>query len=155
MSPSTASAATTSRLPPAPTSTIRAALSMGRLATRREKLGFAGRDTEQMSGEELRRLALATMAGQGWDQRLRDLVHLADTATINTLHDPDGFARSPPWPTATRYASGRRHSRDDALWGVGANVALKDAVRLCHALKAGKCRSASAATKRCMPMRPG
>jgi 2-polyprenyl-6-methoxyphenol hydroxylase-like FAD-dependent oxidoreductase len=108
---------------------------MWAFGARHEKLGLAGRDTEQMSGEELRRLALATMAGRGWDQRLRDLVHLADIATINTLTIRTALPVT-PWPTRRVTLLGDAIHAMTPYRGIGANVALKDAVRLCRALTA-------------------
>jgi salicylate hydroxylase len=108
---------------------------MWAFGARREKLGLAGRDMEEMSGEELRRLALATMAGRGWDQRLRDLVHLADTATINTLTIRTALPVA-PWPTRRVTLLGDAIHAMTPYRGIGANVALKDAVRLCRALTA-------------------
>ena len=51
---------------------------MWAFGARREKLGLAGRDTDQMSGDELRKIVLKAMTPRSWDQRFRDLVHLAD-----------------------------------------------------------------------------
>jgi hypothetical protein len=50
---------------------------MWAFGARREKLGLAGRDTDQMSGDELRKIVIKAMTMQVWDQRFRDLVHLA------------------------------------------------------------------------------
>ena len=59
---------------------------MWAFGARREKLGLAGRDTDQMSGDELRKIVIKAMTTQVWDQRFRDLVHLADSATINAIN---------------------------------------------------------------------
>jgi 2-polyprenyl-6-methoxyphenol hydroxylase-like FAD-dependent oxidoreductase len=58
---------------------------MWAFGARREKLGLAGRDTDQMSGDELRKIVIKAMTTRAWDQRFRDLVHLADPATINAI----------------------------------------------------------------------
>jgi salicylate hydroxylase len=108
---------------------------MWAFGARREKLGLAGRDIEQIAGEELRRIALATMASQAWDQRLRDLVHLADTATINTITIRTALPVA-PWRTRRITLLGDAIHAMTPYRGIGANVALKDAVRLCRALTA-------------------
>ena len=51
-------------------------------------------------------------------------------------HCSNGFAGRAP-ADATHYASGRCHPCDHR--GIGANVALKDAVRLCRVLQAVNC----------------
>jgi salicylate hydroxylase len=58
---------------------------MWAFGARREKLGLAGGDTDQMSGDQLRAIVIRTMASRAWDQRFRDLVELADAPTINAL----------------------------------------------------------------------
>jgi 2-polyprenyl-6-methoxyphenol hydroxylase-like FAD-dependent oxidoreductase len=108
---------------------------MWAFGARREKLGLAGRDTDQMSGDELRGIVLATMASRGWDQRFRDLVRLADAATINALTIRTALPVA-PWPTRRITLLGDAIHAMTPYRGIGANVALKDAARLCRALKA-------------------
>jgi 2-polyprenyl-6-methoxyphenol hydroxylase-like FAD-dependent oxidoreductase len=108
---------------------------MWAFGAQREKLGLAGRDLEQTARDELRRIALVTMASRGWDQRLRDLVNLADTATINTLTIRTALPVA-PWPTRRITLLGDAIHAMTPYRGIGANMALKDAVRLCGALTA-------------------
>jgi salicylate hydroxylase len=108
---------------------------MWAFGAQREKLGLAGRDLEQTARDELRRIALVTMASRGWDQRLRDLVNLADPATINTLTIRTALPVA-PWPTRRITLLGDAIHAMTPYQGIGANMALKDAVRLCGALTA-------------------
>jgi salicylate hydroxylase len=108
---------------------------MWAFGAQREKLGLAGRDIEQIAGDELRKLVLATMASRGWDQRLRDLVDLTDTATTNTLTIRMALPVA-PWPTRRITLLGDAIHAMTPYRGIGANMALKDAVRLCAALTA-------------------
>ena len=102
---------------------------------RREKLGLAGRDTDQMSSEELRSLVLNRMVARGWDERFRDLVRLADPATINALTIRTALAVA-PWRTQRITLLGDAIHSMTPYRGIGANVALKDAVQLYRALTA-------------------
>jgi salicylate hydroxylase len=108
---------------------------MWAFGAQREKLGLASRDIEQIAGGELRKLVLATMASRGWDQRLRDLVELTDTATTNTLTIRTALPVA-PWPTRRITLLGDAIHAMTPYRGIGANMALKDAVRLCTALTA-------------------
>jgi 2-polyprenyl-6-methoxyphenol hydroxylase-like FAD-dependent oxidoreductase len=108
---------------------------MWAFGARREKLGLAGRDTDQISAEELRAIVLKTMASQAWDQRFRDLVHLADAATINALSIRTALPVA-PWPTRRITLLGDAIHAMTPYRGIGANIALKDAVRLRRALTA-------------------
>jgi 2-polyprenyl-6-methoxyphenol hydroxylase-like FAD-dependent oxidoreductase len=108
---------------------------MWAFGAQREKLGLAGRDIDQLAGEELRRLALATMTSRGWDQRLRDLVHRADPATMNTITIRTALPVA-PWPTRRITLLGDAIHAMTPYRGIGANIALKDAMRLCQALTA-------------------
>jgi 2-polyprenyl-6-methoxyphenol hydroxylase-like FAD-dependent oxidoreductase len=108
---------------------------MWAFGAQREKLGLAGRDIEQIAGDELSKLLLATMASRGWDQRLRDLVDLTDTATTNTLTIRTALPVA-PWPTRRITLLGDAIHAMTPYRGIGANMALKDAVRLCAALTA-------------------
>jgi 2-polyprenyl-6-methoxyphenol hydroxylase-like FAD-dependent oxidoreductase len=106
---------------------------MWAFGARREKLGLNGGDIERMSGEQLRSTALRVMAERSWDQRFRALVRLADTDTINAI-----VIRSSvpivPWQTQRITLLGDAIHAMTPYRGIGANVALKDAVRLCSAL---------------------
>jgi len=99
----------------------------------REKLSLGGGDIERMSGEELRSTALRVMAQRAWDDRFRTLVRLADTDTINAI----AIRTSVPiaaWQTQRVTLLGDAIHSMTPYRGIGANVALKDAVRLCRAL---------------------
>jgi len=108
---------------------------MWAFGVKREKLGLAGRDADQMSGEELRAIVLKTMASRAWDQRFCDLVHLADAATINALTIRTARPVT-PWRTQRITLLGDAIHSMTPYRGIGANVALKDAVRLRRALTA-------------------
>jgi 2-polyprenyl-6-methoxyphenol hydroxylase-like FAD-dependent oxidoreductase len=107
---------------------------MWAFGARREKLGLDGGDIERMSGEELRDTALRVMAQQSWDERFRALVRLADADTINAI----AIRTSVPiaaWQTQRVTLLGDAIHAMTPYRGIGANIALKDAVRLCRALK--------------------
>jgi salicylate hydroxylase len=108
---------------------------MWAFGARREKLELAGRDVGQMAGEELRSIVLKTMAARRWDRRFRDLVDLADAATINALTIRTARPVA-PWRTQRITLLGDAIHSMTPYRGIGANVALKDAVRLCRALTA-------------------
>ena len=105
---------------------------MWAFGARREKLGLGG-DIERRSGEELRSTALRVMAERSWDERFRALVQLADADTINAI----AIRTSVPiaaWRTQRVTLLGDAIHAMTPYRGIGANVALKDAVRLCRAL---------------------
>src|SRR5262249_32523270 len=105
---------------------------MWAFGAKREKLGLGG-DIERMSGEELRNTALCVMAQRSWDERFRSLVQLADADTINAI----AIRTSVPieaWQTQRVTLLGDAIHAMTPYRGIGANVALKDAVRLCRAL---------------------
>jgi salicylate hydroxylase len=108
---------------------------MWAFGARREKLGLAGCDTDQMSGDELGKIVLKTMATRAWDQRFGDLVRLADPATINAITIRTAVPVA-PWPTQRITLLGDAIHSMTPYRGIGANVALKDAMRLCRALTA-------------------
>jgi len=86
-----------------------------------------------MTGEELRSTALRVMAQRSWDERFRALVRLADSGTINAIT----IRTSVPiaaWQTQCVTLLGDAIHSMTPYRGIGANVALKDAVRLCRAL---------------------
>jgi len=106
---------------------------MWAFGARREKLGLDGSDIERMSGEELRSTALRVMTQRSWDERFRALVRLADADTINAI----AIRTSVPiaaWQTQRVTLLGDAIHAMTPYRGIGANIALKDAVRLCRAL---------------------
>jgi salicylate hydroxylase len=106
---------------------------MWAFGARRERLGLAGRDIDRMSGEELRTIALAVMGARSWDERFQTLVRLADADTISALT----IRTSVPvaaWETQRVTLVGDAIHAMTPYRGIGANVALKDAMRLCRAL---------------------
>src|SRR5215472_6672190 len=106
---------------------------MWAFGAKRGKLGLDGGNIERMSGEELRSTALRVMAQQSWDERFRALVRLADADTINAI----AIRTSVPiaaWQTQRVTLLGDAIHAMTPYRGIGANVALKDAVRLCRAL---------------------
>jgi salicylate hydroxylase len=106
---------------------------MWAFGARGEKLGLDSGDIERMSGEELRNTALRVMAQRSWDERFRALVRLADPDTINAI----AIRTSVPveaWQTRRVTLLGDAIHAMTPYRGIGANVALKDAVRLCRAL---------------------
>jgi 2-polyprenyl-6-methoxyphenol hydroxylase-like FAD-dependent oxidoreductase len=106
---------------------------MWALGARREGLGLNGCDIDRMSGEELRSMALRTMRARSWDERFQMVVRLADEATINALIIRPSVP-IPPWQTQHITLLGDAIHSMTPYRGIGANVALKDAVRLRDAL---------------------
>jgi 2-polyprenyl-6-methoxyphenol hydroxylase-like FAD-dependent oxidoreductase len=88
-----------------------------------------------MSGEELRHAVLNAMALRSWDERFRTLVRLADPATINAIAMRTAVPVA-PWRTQRITLLGDAIHSMTPYRGIGANVALKDAVGLCRALTA-------------------
>jgi salicylate hydroxylase len=72
---------------------------MWAFGARREKFDFDGRDIDRVAGEELRNAVLNAMALRSWDERFRDLVRLADAATINAIAIRTSVPVA-PWPSA-------------------------------------------------------
>ncbi len=108
---------------------------MWAFGARREKFGLSGRDLDRVSGEELRSIALAVMKARSWDERFQTLVRLADADTINALT----IRTSVPvgaWQTTRVTLLGDAIHSMTPYRGIGANVALKDAMRLRGALAA-------------------
>jgi salicylate hydroxylase len=106
---------------------------MWAFGARREKLGLAGRDADGISSEELRNVVLNVMASSSWDECFRTLVRLADVDTINALTIRTSVPVA-PWPTQRITLLGDAIHSMTPYRGIGANMALKDAVRLCRAL---------------------
>ena len=107
---------------------------MWAFGARREKLGL-GPDAELLAGEPLRGVALRAMAARSWDERLQTLVRLADVDTINAI----AIRTSRPiaaWPTRRVTLIGDAIHAMTPYQGIGANIALKDAVRLARGLTA-------------------
>jgi salicylate hydroxylase len=103
---------------------------MWALGARRHKLGLHG-GAEALQGEPLRAIALDAMAA--WDNRFKALVRLADPGTINAI--PMRTARPvAPWPTRRITLIGDAIHSMTPYRGIGANIALKDAVGLRDAL---------------------
>jgi 2-polyprenyl-6-methoxyphenol hydroxylase-like FAD-dependent oxidoreductase len=105
---------------------------MWALGARRRKFGIDGGEQE-LQGEPLRAIALRAMAS--WDERLQTLVRLADAGTINAI----AMRTSRPlaaWPTRRVTLIGDAIHSMTPYRGIGANIALKDAVRLRDALVA-------------------
>jgi salicylate hydroxylase len=106
---------------------------MWAFGAKREKLGLGGGNIERMSGEELRNTALRVMAQRSWDERFCALVRLTDADTINAI----AIRTSVPiaaWQTQRITLLGDAIHAMTPYRGIGANIALKDAVRLCRAL---------------------
>jgi salicylate hydroxylase len=102
------------------------------LGAQRATFGLDG-DVDTLDGASLRAVALKAM--DGWDERLKSLARLAHADTINAI-----VIRSsvpvPAWPTRRITLLGDAIHSMTPYRGIGANVALKDAVRLCRALTA-------------------
>lgn len=105
---------------------------MWALSLRREQLGFSG-NVEALDSRRLKAIALRIMAG--WNERFRDLVHRADPDTIGMI----SIRTSVP---VAAWKTGRTTLLGDAIHsmtpyrGIGANIALKDAMLLRDALVA-------------------
>jgi 2-polyprenyl-6-methoxyphenol hydroxylase-like FAD-dependent oxidoreductase len=121
-------------LRPAAISTTSAAISCGALGAQRQKLGLDG-GAEALQGEPLRAIALRAMAP--WDERFKMLVRLADASTINAIAMRTARPVA-PWPTRRITLLGDAIHSMTPYRGIGANVALKDAVRLRDALVAAE-----------------
>jgi 2-polyprenyl-6-methoxyphenol hydroxylase-like FAD-dependent oxidoreductase len=73
------------------------------------------------------------MAAHGWDERFLTLVRLANADTINAIAIRTA-APVAPWHTQRVTLLGDAIHSMTPYRGIGANVALKDAMRLCDAL---------------------
>jgi salicylate hydroxylase len=111
---------------------------MWAFGARREKLGLDDYQTGARSHQELRNVVLNAMALRSWDERFRMLVRAADPGTIGALAIRTSVPVA-PWPTQRVTLLGDAIHSMTPYRGVGANVALKDAVRLCRALTAVHC----------------
>jgi salicylate hydroxylase len=107
---------------------------MWAFGTKREKYELA-EDIEQVSAEALRTAVLRKMQERKWDERFQALVRMADTETINALSIRTSVPIA-PWRTQRVTLLGDAIHAMTPYRGIGANVALKDAMRLCRALTA-------------------
>jgi 2-polyprenyl-6-methoxyphenol hydroxylase-like FAD-dependent oxidoreductase len=105
---------------------------MWALGSQREKFGRDG-TVEELPGEPLRTIALRAMAA--WDERFKTLVRLADVSTISAIAMRTSRPIA-PWPTRRVTLIGDAIHSMTPYRGIGANIALKDAVRLRDALVA-------------------
>jgi 2-polyprenyl-6-methoxyphenol hydroxylase-like FAD-dependent oxidoreductase len=107
---------------------------MWALSAKRETLGL-GDDAEQLDSAALSAAASRAMAS--WAGGFRDLVGLSDPSTISCL--PIRTSRPvAPWPTGRITLIGDAIHSMTPYRGIGANIALKDAVRLRDALVAAQ-----------------
>jgi 2-polyprenyl-6-methoxyphenol hydroxylase-like FAD-dependent oxidoreductase len=107
---------------------------MWALGARRQKLGLNG-GAEALPGEALRAIALDAMAG--WDDRFKTLVRVADPGTLSAI--PMRTAQPvAPWPTRRITLLGDAIHSMTPYRGIGANIALKDALALRDALLAAE-----------------
>jgi 2-polyprenyl-6-methoxyphenol hydroxylase-like FAD-dependent oxidoreductase len=107
---------------------------MWAFGAKREKFGLS-ESPENEGGESLRRAVLTAMAVRGWDTRFLTLVRLADVDTINAIAIRTSVPIA-PWQTQRITLLGDAIHSMTPYRGIGANVALKDAMRLCDALTA-------------------
>jgi salicylate hydroxylase len=105
---------------------------MWALSARRAEFGLDG-SAETHDGEYLRAIALRTMAG--WSESFKDLVRLADGNTMSLIAIRTSLPVS-PWPSGRITLLGDAIHSMTPFRGIGANVALRDAVRLRDALVA-------------------
>jgi 2-polyprenyl-6-methoxyphenol hydroxylase-like FAD-dependent oxidoreductase len=107
---------------------------MWALSAKRETLGL-GDDAEQLDRPAL--AAAASRAMASWAGGFRDLVGFSDPSTISCL--PIRTSRPvAPWPTGRITLIGDAIHSMTPYRGIGANIALKDAVRLRDALVAAQ-----------------
>jgi 2-polyprenyl-6-methoxyphenol hydroxylase-like FAD-dependent oxidoreductase len=101
---------------------------MWALSGRRERLGLHGEQPDSAALADAARRAMAS-----WAPGLRDLVGLSDPATISCIPIRTSQPVA-PWPTARVTLIGDAIHAMTPYRGIGANIALKDAVRLRDAL---------------------
>ena len=103
---------------------------MWALSGRRDRIGLC-ENAERLDSTAL--AATASRAMAGWASGFRDLVALSDPSTISCL--PIRTSRPvAPWPTGRITLIGDAIHAMTPYRGIGANIALKDAVRLRDAL---------------------
>jgi salicylate hydroxylase len=105
---------------------------MWALSQRRQQFGSGG-NAEALDSEKLKAIALRTMSG--WNERFRDLVRLSDPDTVNMISIRTSVPVA-PWKTGRITLLGDAIHSMTPYRGIGANVALKDAMRLRDALVA-------------------
>ena len=107
---------------------------MWALSGRRDRIGLC-ENAERLDSTAL--AATASRAMAGWASSFRDLVALSDPSTISCL--PIRTSRPvAPWPTGRITLIGDAIHAMTPYRGIGANIALKDAVRLRDALVAAQ-----------------
>jgi 2-polyprenyl-6-methoxyphenol hydroxylase-like FAD-dependent oxidoreductase len=104
---------------------------MWAFGAKQEKFDLSARP-EHLAGEPLRTAVLKAMRC-GWDECFLTLVRLADVDTINAIAIRTSSPIT-PWQTQRITLLGDAIHSMTPYRGIGANVALKDAMRLCHAL---------------------
>jgi salicylate hydroxylase len=105
---------------------------MWALSQRRQQFEFGGK-MEALDSEKLKAIALRTMSG--WNERFRDLVRLSDPDTVNMISIRTSVPVA-PWKTGRITLLGDAIHSMTPYRGIGANIALKDAMRLRDALVA-------------------
>jgi 2-polyprenyl-6-methoxyphenol hydroxylase-like FAD-dependent oxidoreductase len=107
---------------------------MWAMGARPETYGVT-RPLATLAADELQEVALG-MAGD-WHRGYRDLIRLADPATVSllTIHTSAPLA---PWPSARITLMGDAIHAMTPYKGIGANVALRDAGLLCRKLVAAQ-----------------
>lgn len=108
---------------------------MWAFGAKRGKFTLPAGDAKNMSGEVLRAAVLQAMASRSWDERFRTLVRLADADTINAIPIRSSVPVA-PWHTQRVTLLGDAIHAMTPYRGIGANVALRDAMELCRALVA-------------------
>ncbi len=105
---------------------------MWALSGRREVL-IAKEAAQSLGGEALKRIAQTKASG--WHADLRNLIAKSDPATVSCLPIRTSVPVA-PWPTKRITLLGDAIHSMTPFRGIGANVALRDAANLCHALSA-------------------
>ena len=107
---------------------------MWALSGQRDRLGL-GSDAEALDSAAL--AAIAARAMKPWAKGFRDLVELSDPTTISCLPIRTSVPVA-PWPTGRITLIGDAIHSMTPYRGIGANIALKDALRLRDALVAAQ-----------------
>jgi salicylate hydroxylase len=107
---------------------------MWALSGKRARLGLDG-GAEKLDSSALAATAARAMAG--WAKGFRDLVDLSDPTTISCLPIRTSLPVA-PWPTGRITLIGDAIHSMTPYRGIGANIALKDAVQLRDALVAAQ-----------------
>jgi 2-polyprenyl-6-methoxyphenol hydroxylase-like FAD-dependent oxidoreductase len=88
---------------------------------------------QSLGGEALKRIAQTKASG--WHADLRNLIAKSDPATVSCLPIRTSVPVA-PWPTKRITLLGDAIHSMTPFRGIGANIALRDAANLCHALSA-------------------